>query len=1490
MLGASVYSPASFPPSNEEDATQLSSAVLNLDDSEEHCDFVLDKYVKLSKAYLHGLVADQDNELPFQLTAKEWEIVQCATSCFVIGRSGTGKTTSMLFKMLATQRAWEKAPETRKPRQIFVTKSPILAAKVEECFTNLVDSIALAGFSQEELRELRSRTNDEKRRRLIDPLNATDYRPGTPRKFSELEDHDFPLFITFDQLARMIAADLQMELSGLNAQKELSELDAQKEPSKLDAQKEHSELDANDPATYILPKVVDGEDSFVTYNIFKGAYWPRLPQPMTKKLAPSLVFSEFMGVIKGSERAFRRDRFLDRQTYVNLPSRAYPVFAHARDELYNLFESYHKLKRECGHYDLADRTHTILKVLLSKGVKLRGQRVDYLYVDEAQDNLIMDVLLLRILCCKAEGLLWAGDTAQTISAGSSFRFEDLKGFIYRIEADGRMPIEKPCRSKPTTFQLVVNYRSHSGIINCARAIVELITTFWPDTIDILQSEQGLISGLQPVFFTGWDDQTFPFKEFFLGIKEKQGELGANQCLLVRDDAARTRFKKEIGVKGVILTLQESKGLEFDDVFLYDFFKDSAANHSQWRLVLRACGDQVAIESLVGCESRYAVLCTELKNLYVGITRAKKNLYLLDNSEASKPMQEFWTKRGLIRIAPSSTHVSQYFTESSPEQWAETGHKLFNCGHFEQAIHCFEHANLPRERRIVAAFQLREEARSILQPSEQRKAFLAAAEAFANCAKEATGLERTSFYRDAAKCYASIGNIHEAANFYIFSDDFASAARQYQKAGYFDEIVLLLQRYDKKMATSYKAELFEICVGHYYGTNKLLRPPIPLFSSTDEELEYLKSKNLDEPRILILQSKKRFIEAAEVHLSHGNLTQAIHLFLRDSTNQAAIQRAVNVALDNLWQECSFGMPVREKLRHKGSRARQVLEIIQEIPLEHLSISEREQIRLFRVIQLSPSFDEVYQIGQEFLSRGNEAIALFVFDMRVSMLLDLESLCSAELTTFFEGFERYARLLVSLMPCNLPLANHQWRRVFAINELLGHRYSLQERTFLFKKFASNRYTLAELNLRLKEELGARLRNSLLTEQNLCRMSRIFALPCLFFAVDDHCHNKLCPDIHLSKSSLDSVQYNTKVDVHLKQIRILDFMYSVLPQEKGRNGSMRRWLQGLYRAVHPPIYFQGSVADLNLSLNRDASECIGIVQKWIYETINWLRPGDKPHDYLMDILRLARLKSMFRGQFSLIGSVSRKDHRVSYGELRYYQGAHDNVAGDIVTSFNVWDRMSISCGVSALCFLLRKPDLLHVSIICDYFEHICSEIVISSRLRLANGSSALHDIVIPRRWIQNPNKLSTIKDLSSLHLFLSCARDLMGFLCSRDAWRTQEFDLLDDENAMLDITAAKLYRTLCIVGYNSCDTVVGNAIAQILFPPPQKQQTLSDDLCRSSYLATIQSFDNGGTIHDIVHLVHKNSDQITDPVFPTITRLVYEKLADIPHLLTQLREASS
>ena len=42
-------------------------------------------------------------------------------------------------------------------------------------------------------------------------------------------------------------------------------------------------------------------------------------------------------------------------------------------------------------------------------------------------------------------------------------------------------------------------------MNCARAVVELITHYWPYSIDILEPERAIIDGFRPIFFAGQEN-------------------------------------------------------------------------------------------------------------------------------------------------------------------------------------------------------------------------------------------------------------------------------------------------------------------------------------------------------------------------------------------------------------------------------------------------------------------------------------------------------------------------------------------------------------------------------------------------------------------------------------------------------------------------------------------------------------------------------------------------------------------------------------------------------------------------------------------------------------------------------------------------------------------------------------------------------------------------------------------------------------------------
>ncbi|KAG8992644.1 hypothetical protein FRB94_011412 [Tulasnella sp. JGI-2019a] len=362
------------------------------------------------------------------------------------------------------------------------------------------------------------------------------------------------------------------------------------------------------------------KDSHVSFEYFEAEIWPRLDERARKGLHPALVFSEFMGIIKGSELALKcPTNYLDRDTYEDLSSRAYATFVSDRARIYTLFEAYRKLKPS-HMLDAPDRTHSLIKKL--EASRYRPQ-LDFLYVDEMQDNLLIDASLLSLICQNPHGLFYAGDTAQTISVGSAFRFKDLKQYLYQLERKQPLVITgKRQPVDPTFFELSVNYRSHAGIVDVAAFLVSLINRAFPNAIDMLEREQALVYGPKPVFFMGRTDDGSFIRLLSHENSDDAIELGAGQVIVVRNGQAKATLRKEIGDSALIMTLYDTKGLEFNDVILYNFFTHSMATASDWR-ALSAASFQ---------EDRRRILQSELKSLYVAFTRAREHVWVWDESE------------------------------------------------------------------------------------------------------------------------------------------------------------------------------------------------------------------------------------------------------------------------------------------------------------------------------------------------------------------------------------------------------------------------------------------------------------------------------------------------------------------------------------------------------------------------------------------------------------------------------------------------------------------------------------------------------------------------------------------------------------------------------------------------------------------------------------------------------------------------------------------
>lgn len=80
------------------------------------------------------------------------------------------------------------------------------------------------------------------------------------------------------------------------------------------------------------------------------------------------------------------------------------------------------------------------------------------------------------------------------------------------------------------------------------------------------------------------------------LNDQVADFGAEQVILVRDEASKDKLQAQIGDTALVLTILESKGMEFDDVLVYDFFGGSGLGSSYRCLHLLARAPRAKFDS------------------------------------------------------------------------------------------------------------------------------------------------------------------------------------------------------------------------------------------------------------------------------------------------------------------------------------------------------------------------------------------------------------------------------------------------------------------------------------------------------------------------------------------------------------------------------------------------------------------------------------------------------------------------------------------------------------------------------------------------------------------------------------------------------------------------------------------------------------------------------------------------------------------------------
>ena len=105
------------------------------------------------------------------------------------------------------------------------------------------------------------------------------------------------------------------------------------------------------------------------------------------------------------------------------------------------------------------------------------------------------------------------------------------------------------------------------------------------------------------------------------------------------------------------------------------------------------------------------------------------------------------------------------------------------------------------------------------------------------------------------------------------------------------------------------------------------------------LEYTETYGFSTARAELLESHRRYNEAAEMHLQEGRISEAIRLFMvhgrRDSDG---LQKACDRVLSELWDIMSLGV----RLPHDHAGVRRLFALLSSLPKDKLHQWQRHEV--------------------------------------------------------------------------------------------------------------------------------------------------------------------------------------------------------------------------------------------------------------------------------------------------------------------------------------------------------------------------------------------------------------------------------------------------------------------------------------------------------------------------------------------------------------------
>lgn len=363
------------------------------------------------------------------------------------------------------------------------------------------------------------------------------------------------------------------------------------------------------------------------------------------------VYEEFRGVITGMDIT---KEYLSADDYLSLGVKQSIFLSTERETVYNLFEKYLLFLKAEGYYDSNIYSHSLLDFCRPV--------YEYIIVDEVQDLTNIQLFLVLKSLTKPGNFILCGDANQVVHP-NFFSWSHLKSMFYHQDFRG-----------DDIRILHANYRNTPVVSDLANRLLKIkIARF--GSLDkesnylvttVSQSEGEMV-------FLEEKHKTVPE----LAAKTRKS---VNYAVLVLRNEDKARAGR-VFPSPLLFSVQESKGLEYENIILYNFISDNAAEFNS------IC-EGVNAEHVNGEDPVYSrgrdksdksldAYKFYINSLYVAITRAMKNVYIVEQTRGHK----------LIHLLGISEEMRERVIKediSSVDDWKREARRLEMMGKSEQA--------------------------------------------------------------------------------------------------------------------------------------------------------------------------------------------------------------------------------------------------------------------------------------------------------------------------------------------------------------------------------------------------------------------------------------------------------------------------------------------------------------------------------------------------------------------------------------------------------------------------------------------------------------------------------------------------------------------------------------------------------------------------------------------------------------------------------------